>query len=76
MKLFEFRRHEDFGQEYHLILLRGRRWCLFQVSLGFNDVAGSPYLQASLGGGRGLNLLCWIGRFGMDMEIVSQVWEA
>jgi len=76
VKLFEYKHENDFGQEHHFILLRRQRWCLLQVSFSFNDEAGSPYVQVSLGGGRGLNLLCWVGRFGMDLELVSQVWEA
>ena len=75
VKLFELRHYEDFGHEYHLILLRKGKWCFFQATFHLNDMGGGPYAQLSLGGGRFLQFMGWAGRLGIDIEIASQVWD-
>jgi len=75
VRLFELKHNEDFGHEYHLILLRQEKWCLFQATFHLNDISGGPYAQVSLGGGSFFQLMAWAGRFGIDMEIISRVWD-
>lgn len=75
VKLFELKHNEDFGHEYHLILFRKGKWCLFQATFHLNDLGGGPYVQMSFGGGRFFEFMAWAGRLGIDMEIASRVWE-
>lgn len=75
VKLFELKCYEDFGKEYHLILIRRNKWCFFQATFHLNDLGGGPYAQISLGGGSLFQLMAWAGRFGIDMEISSRVWD-
>lgn len=75
VKLFELKCYEDFGKEYHLILIRQNEWCFFQATFHLNDLSGGPYIQMSLGGGRFFQLMVWAGRLGLDMEVISRVWD-
>lgn len=75
VKLFELNHNEDFGHEYHLILIRRNKWCFFQATFHVNSLGDGPYVQMSLGGGSFFQLMAWVGGFGVDMEISSRVWD-
>lgn len=75
VKLFELNHNEDFGHEYHLILLRRGKWCFLQATFHLSNSGDGAYIQISLGGGRFFSIMAWAGRLGLDMDIISQVWD-
>jgi hypothetical protein len=75
MKLFDFRHRNDYGPEYHLILLRMKRWCLIQATFDLSDFKVPPYLHLSIGGGILIGFAIKIGRIGLNIEVISRDWD-
>lgn len=75
MKFLEFKRQEDFGQEYHLILFNVNKWCLFQINFDFFDINSPPFAQLSSGNGALISFIAWAGRIGVDFEVISRIWN-
>jgi hypothetical protein len=74
MKLFGYKRHEDFGTEHIFSILRGKKFSLLQVTIGWDDYASFPYIQASSGNNSLLNVLFYAYRFSLSFELIGRNW--
>ena len=74
-KLIQFNVHEDFGTDVYVQFLNVRNWSLFQVSFSYNDYAGWPYCQITLGSNGLFGLFFWVHRLGFDVSIASRTWN-
>jgi hypothetical protein len=74
MKLFGYKRHEDFGTEHIFSILRGRNFSLLQVSVGWDDYASWPYIQVSSGNNSLLDVLFYVYRFSLSFELFARNW--
>ena len=74
MKLFRYKRHEDFGVEHIFSLLRGKEFSLLQVSVGWDDYASWPYIQVSSGNNSLLDVLFYAYRFSLSFELIGRNW--
>ena len=75
VKAFRCSFQQDFGKEWHIVVLETGKWCLFQLLFSINDDSGAPYLQISFGAGRLINILGWIGKFGFELSAFSKVYQ-
>ena len=75
MKLFDYKKKEDYGMEHVFTLLKGKRRSFLQVSFSWNDYPGWPHLQITFGSGRlfGMFAYCW--KFGFDVDLFSHTWR-
>lgn len=74
MKILTCKYIKDFGHEYYISFLKGRKYSFFQATLGWNDYSGWPYVQVSSGQGRLLSILFWIYRFSFDLDLFANNW--
>jgi hypothetical protein len=83
MNLIKFKHREDFGDDWYVqILNTGRHFpkilknrSLLQVSVGWNDYPGWPYLQITFGSNGLLGILFWVYKFGLDIDFCSRTWN-
>jgi hypothetical protein len=74
-KLIQFNIQEDFGTDVYIQFLNIKRWSLLQVSFSWNDYAGWPYLQITMGSNGLFGLLFWVYKLGFDVSIWSRTWN-
>lgn len=72
--LVAVRHISDWGHEWQLRVGRFRGLALFQVSVGWSDWSGCPYLQIHTGQGSLLNVLFWVGKLNLEFGIVERLW--
>ena len=75
MSIIKFKHREDFGHDYYVQVLNIRKWSLLQVSVSWNDYASFPYLQITFGSNGFFSILSWVGKFGLDVDILSRTWK-
>ena len=75
MKLFRYTHKYDFGHDWSFQVLNLSDWSLLQVSIGWNDYPGWPYIQIKSGTGSTLSILFWVYKFGLDIDILSRTWK-
>ena len=78
MKLIQFGVRNDYGKEYYITLLTGRRNSLLQVAIDYGEYGKwieFPYLQISMGYGRLFSFLFSIGRVGFTFDIAGRNWR-
>lgn len=61
MKFFQFNQFEDFGQEAHLYILKGRERAFFQLVVDIPIYPNKPYVSIQLGLTSGLNFTLDLG---------------
>ena len=49
MKVFEYYKNNDYGEEHNFTLLKGKKYSLFHVSFGLEEYPSMPYLAISFG---------------------------
>ena len=74
MKLFQYKRHEDFGKEHIFSFFRGKKFSLIQFSVGWDDYASWPYIQISSGNNNLLDVLFYAYRFSFSFELIARTW--
>jgi hypothetical protein len=74
-KLIQFNVREDFGTDAYIQIINIRNWSLLQVSFSWNDFAGLPYLQITMGSNGLFGLLFWAYKLGFDVSLVSRTWN-
>ena len=83
MDLIRFNHREDFGHDFYVQILNiGRsipkpfkRLSLLQVSVSWNDYPSWPYIQIHSGNGGLLNVIFWVYKFGIDIDVASRTWK-
>lgn len=75
MSIVKFKHRYDFGHDYYAQILNIRKWSLLQVSVSWNDYPSWPYVQVCFGSNGFLTILFWIGKFGIDVDILSRTWS-
>jgi hypothetical protein len=78
MKLIQFGVRSDYGKEYYMTLLTGRRYSLLQAAVDYGEYGNWiewPYLQISMGYGRLFSFLFSIGRLGFTFDIAGRNWR-
>lgn len=75
MSIIKFRHRYDFGHDWYVQVLNIRKWSLLQVSVSWNDYASTPYLQMTFGSNGFFTILSWVGKFGLDIDILSRTWK-
>jgi hypothetical protein len=65
---------KDFGHEYYISFLKGKKHAFVQISVSWSEYPGWPYLQFSSGQGRVFSLLFWCYKFGIDIDIFAYNW--
>jgi hypothetical protein len=76
MKLFDYKKKEDYGMEHVFTLLKGKRRSFLQVSFSWNDYPDSPYLQIAIGNNRVIDILFWCWKIGFAFELFGITWES
>jgi hypothetical protein len=74
-KLIQFNVREDFGTDAYIQIINIKRWSLLQVSVSWNDYAGLPYLQITMGSNGLFGLLFWAYKLGFDVSLLSRTWN-
>lgn len=74
-KLFRVNYRYDFGHDIYFQILNLNRWSLIQASFSYNDYAGWPYLQLTIGSNGLFGFLFWVWKFGFDIDIFSRTWS-
>ena len=74
-KLIQFNVREDFGTDAYIQIINIKRWSLLQVSVSWNDYAGLPYLQITMGSNGLFGLLFWAYKLGFDVSLLSRTWR-
>ncbi len=74
-KLIQFNYRYDFGHDWYVQILNIRRWSLLQVSVSWNDYAGWPYCQITMGSNGLFGLLFWVYKLGFDVSLLSRTWN-
>ena len=74
MKLFDYRKKEDFGVEHIFTAIKGKRRSFLQLSVDWDGYPGFPYLQISFGNNRLVDILCWCWKFGFAFELFGITW--
>jgi hypothetical protein len=74
MKLFDYRKKEDYGVEHIFTLLKGKRRSFLQLSLDWSEYPGNPYLQIGIGNNRVIDILFWFWKFGFAFELLCITW--
>ena len=75
MSIIKFRHRYDFGHDWYVQVLNIRKWSLLQVSVSWNDYQSFPYLQMTFGSNGFFSILSWVGKFGLDIDILSRTWN-
>ena len=78
MRLIQFGERNDYGKEWYMTLLTGRRYSLLQLAFDYGEYGKwieFPYFQMSMGYGRLLSVLLSIGRVGFTFDIAGRNWR-
>lgn len=75
IKLFDFKYKNDFGHDLCFYIIKTKKYSLFQLSLGWFDSPGLPYLQIHFGNGRLIGALFWAYKFGFDFDFFGRTWH-
>ena len=76
MKLFDYKKKEDYGMEHVFTLLKGKKRSFIQLSFDWNEYPAGPYLQITFGNGRLIDILFWCWKVGFCLEILGNTWES
>jgi hypothetical protein len=74
-KLIQFNVREDFGTDAYIQIINVRNWSLLQISISWNDYAGWPYCQITMGSNGLFGLLFWAYKLGFDVSLLSRTWR-
>lgn len=78
MKLIQFGVRNEYGIEWYITVLTGKRYSLLQFAIDYGEYGKwieLPYLQISMGYGRLLSVLFSIGRIGFTFDIAGRNWR-
>jgi len=75
MKLLQLKHRNDFGDDYYLQFLTGKKWTLLQTSVSWNDFPGWPYVQVTMGSNGLFGIMFWVYKLGFDLDILSRTWR-
>ncbi len=75
MSILKINVRKDFGTEWYVQILNVRRLSLLQVSFSLNDYASWPYLQIKSGTGDVLDIIFWIYKFGICVDLLGRTWS-
>ena len=75
MKLINFHRDQDWGQDYYLQVLFTKRWALFQGSVSWCEYPGCPFLQIQFGSGAFLSIIFQAHKFGFSIGLFDRTWK-
>lgn len=74
MRLFDYRKKEDFGVEHMFTVIRGKRRSFLQFSFDWDENPGFPYIQISFGNNCLVNILFWCWKLGLSFELFGYTW--
>jgi hypothetical protein len=74
VKLFDYRKNEDWGKDYYFTFLKGRKYSLLQASFSVCEYPSFPHIQISMGGGKLFGIFVYVWKFGADVDFVSRNW--
>jgi hypothetical protein len=74
MKLFDYRKNEDWGKDYYFTFLKGQKYSLIQVSFSICEYASFPHLQITMGGGKLFGIFVYFSKFGADIDVFGRTW--
>ena len=83
MQFIKFSKREDYGTDWYVQILNTGRHLprpfknisLLQISISWNDYPSWPYFQIKSGTGDFLDLLFWVYKFGLDVNILGRTWN-
>jgi hypothetical protein len=75
MSIIRLSHREDFGHDWYAQILNLRGRSLLQVSVSWNDYPSWPYVQVKSGGGSLFDVLFWVYKFGLAIDILSYTWK-
>jgi hypothetical protein len=75
MKLLQLKYRNDFGDDYYLQFLTGKKWTLIQTSVSWNDFPSWPYVQITMGSNGLIGVMFWVYKLGFDLDIMSRTWR-
>ena len=78
MKIIQFGKHEDYGTEYYMTVLKGQKYSLLQVAFDISEYGSWiewPYLQISMGYGKLFSFLFSLGKLGFTFDIAGRNWR-
>lgn len=75
MRLFKFKKIQDFGTDYEFTFLQGKLRSFIQLSVGWAEYPSWPYLQVSLGMNNLLDILFFAHSFSLNFTIFSYNWN-
>jgi hypothetical protein len=75
MKLFDFKKREDYGTDYYFSFLKTKKHTALQLSVSYCEYDASwPYMQISIGMGKVFGVFCYFWKFGFDFDILGNTW--
>ena len=74
MKLFDYRKVEDFGVEYTFTLIKGKRRSFFQISFDWTEYPSDFYIQIGIGNNRLIDILFYCWKIGFTFELFGITW--
>jgi hypothetical protein len=75
MSLIKFSHREDFGHDWYVQIINIKRFSLLQISISWNDFKSCPYLQIKSGTGDVLDIIFWIHKFGICINLLGRTWS-
>lgn len=75
MKLFAFKKRNDYGTDLYFSILETKRYTLFQSSISYGDYPSWPYAQIMFGNGKLFGLFFYVWKFGFDFDILGRTWR-
>ena len=66
---------DDFGKEYCLILLKGRKRTFIQTSVGWCDEPCSPLLHFTMGSSGLVSFFFYIYKFSFCLDLITYNWH-
>jgi hypothetical protein len=74
MSLIKFNHREDFGHDFYVQIINIKRFSLLQISISWNDFKSWPYIQIKSGTGDVLDIIFWIYKFGICINLLGRTW--
>ena len=75
MKLINFKRDQDWGQDFYLQILFTKRWAFFQGSVSSCHYPGWPFLQIQSGSGSLLSVIFNVYKLGISLALFDRTWK-
>ena len=75
MKLINFKRDQDWGQDFYLQILFTKRWAFFQGSVSWCKCPGWPFLQIQSGSGSLLSIIFDVYKLGIFLALFDRTWK-